>query len=50
MKTSKNILTALLLTGSAAVPALSQTVTTKPRIQANAPRSIVIAETEAPPV
>ncbi len=26
MKTSKNILTALLLTGSAAVPALSQTV------------------------
>ena len=50
MKTSKNILTALLLTGSAAVPALSQTVTTKPRIQANAPRSIVIVETETPPV
>ena len=50
MKTSKNILTALLLTGSTAVPALNQTVTTKPRIQANAPRCIVIAETEAPPV
>jgi type IV secretory pathway VirB9-like protein len=51
MKTnSKNILTALLLTGSAAaIPALSQTAA-KPRIQANAPRSIVIVETEAPPV
>lgn len=51
MKTnSKNILTALLLTGSAAaIPALSQTAA-KTRIQANAPRSIVIVETEAPPV
>jgi type IV secretory pathway VirB9-like protein len=51
MKTnSKNILTALLLTGSAAaIPALSQTAA-KPHIQANAPRNIVIVETEAPPV
>jgi type IV secretory pathway VirB9-like protein len=48
--TSKNILTALLITGSAAaIPGVSQTAT-KPRIQANAPRSIVIVETEAPPV
>ena len=53
MKTaSKNILTALLLTGSAtAIPALSQTAATaKPHIQANAPRSVVIVETETPPV
>ena len=53
MKTaSRNILTALLLTGSATViPALSQTATTtKPHIQANAPRSVVIVETETPPV
>lgn len=53
MKTaSRNILTALLLTGSAtAIPALSQTAATaKPHIQANAPRSVVIVETEAPPV
>lgn len=48
--TSKNILTALLLTGSAAIPALSQTATTKPRVQASAPRSVVIVETETPPV
>ena len=53
MKTaSKNILTALLLTGSAtAIPALSQTAATaKSHIQANAPRSVVIVETETPPV
>ena len=53
MKTpSKNIVTALLLTGSAtAIPALSQTAATaKPHIQANAPRSVVIVETETPPV
>ncbi len=53
MKTaSKNILTALLLTGSAtAIPAQGQTAATiKPHIQANAPRSVVIVETETPPV